>query len=88
MFPAEYQNQILIAEHGSWNSSTPVGYRITRVQLNESRAVRYEVFARGWLGARGIVGRPVDLLELPDGSLLVSDDYKGVVYRITYREND
>lgn len=86
MFPEMYRNQIFIAEHGSWNRSTRVGYRITRVRLDGTRATEYEVFASGWLGEDGVVtGRPVDLLELPDGSLLISDDYRGAVYRITYR---
>jgi len=88
MFPESYRDQIFIAEHGSWNRSTPVGYRITRVRLNAARAIEYEVFASGWLEDDGAVtGRPVDLLELPDGSLLVSDDYRGAVYRISYRED-
>lgn len=85
-FPAEYRNQILIAEHGSWNRSTPVGYRIARVRLEGNRAIADEPFATGWLNADGTAwGRPVDLLELPDGSLLVSDDRARAVYRISYR---
>jgi len=85
MFPVEYHNQILIAEHGSWNRSVPIGYRITLVQLDINRAVRYAVFAEGWLQGSASWGRPVDLLQLPDGSLLVSDDQAGVLYRITYQ---
>ncbi|MCS7082602.1 MAG: sorbosone dehydrogenase family protein [Bacteroidetes bacterium] len=86
LFPAEYRNQIFIAEHGSWNRSTPIGYRLTLVRLEGNRAVSYEVFAEGWLGPDGSVwGRPVDVLVMPDGSLLVSDDHAGAIYRITYR---
>jgi glucose/arabinose dehydrogenase len=84
MFPAEYRNQLFIAEHGSWNRSQPLGYRITLVRLQGERAVKYETFAEGWLQGGSAWGRPVDILELPDGSLLVSDDEAGVIYRITY----
>ena len=86
-FPGEYHNQIFIAEHGSWNRSTPIGYRITLVKLNENRAVSYQVFAEGWLSGADAWGRPVDLLIMPDGSMLVSDDYAGALYRITYTED-
>lgn len=86
MFPAEYQGQIFIAEHGSWNRQPPFGYRLTRVRLNGDKAAQYAPFAEGWLQGTPPWGRPVDVQELPDGSLLVSDDYAGVIYRITYRE--
>jgi glucose/arabinose dehydrogenase len=85
MFPAEYRKQIFIAEHGSWNRSTPIGYRISLVRLHGDRAVKYETFAEGWLQGGRAWGRPVDVLELPDGSLLVSDDTANAIYRITYR---
>ena len=85
-FPEAYRDQIFIAEHGSWNRSSPVGYRVTRVRLEGNRAVEYAVFAEGWLGRDGAWGRPVDVLVLPDGSLLVSDDLAGAIYRITYGE--
>ena len=87
MFPAEYRGQLLIAEHGSWNRSVPIGYRVTKVTLDGERATSYDVFAEGWLPGRDeddAWGRPVDLLELPDGSVLLSDDRAGVIYRITY----
>lgn len=84
MFPQRYHHQIFIAEHGSWNRSVPIGYRITLALLEESKAVRYEIFAEGWLQGGKAWGRPVDVLVLKDGSLLVSDDRAGVVYRITY----
>lgn len=85
MFPTAYQNQILIAEHGSWNRSEPIGYRVTLVKLNGNKAISYEPFAAGWLKDGKAWGRPVDILQLPDGSILVSDDFANVVYRITYK---
>ncbi len=87
MFPKDYAGQIFIAEHGSWNRTERIGYRVMLVRLQDSKAVSYEVFARGWLDEDGnIRGRPVDILQLPDGSLLVSDDYAGAVYRISYKQ--
>ncbi|MCG6948079.1 MAG: PQQ-dependent sugar dehydrogenase [Acidobacteria bacterium] len=83
-FPPEYRGQVLIAEHGSWNRSKKIGYRITLVQIRNGRAASYEVFAEGWLDGQKAWGRPVDLLQLPDGSILVSDDYAGAIYRISY----
>ena len=85
MFPPHYRGSIFIAEHGSWNRSTPIGYRITRVVLQGDRPLRYEVFARGWLQKDRAWGRPVDVLVMPDGALLVSDDRAGVIYRISYK---
>jgi glucose/arabinose dehydrogenase len=87
MFPAEYRDDAFVAEHGSWNRSTPIGYRIMRVRFGpDGQPTGQEVFIDGWLGADGSVyGRPVDLKELPDGSLLISDDDNGLIYRITYR---
>lgn len=77
------ENTVLIAEHGSWNRSEKIGYRLTRVRLEEGRAVAYEEFVGGWLQPKEkVLGRPVDLLAMPDGSLLVSDDFAGVVYRL------
>ena len=84
MFPPAYRHQIFIAEHGSWNRSTPIGYRLTLVRLAGDRAVSYEPFATGWLRGGEAWGRPVDLEVMPDGALLVSDDRAGAVYRITY----
>jgi glucose/arabinose dehydrogenase len=84
-FPAEDKNQIFIAEHGSWNRTTPTGYRVTLVRLKDGRAASYEVFAEGWLQGRSAWGRPVDVQVMPDGALLVSDDKAGAIYRISYR---
>ena len=83
-FPEEYRSSILIAEHGSWNRTTPIGYRISRVELEGDKAVNYEAFADGWLKGSKRLGRLVDVLELDDGSILVSDDYANCIYRITY----
>jgi glucose/arabinose dehydrogenase len=88
MFPTEYQNQIFIAEHGSASRSTPIGYRVTLVPLINGQPTAYETFAEGWLRNGQVLGRPVDLLVLPDGSLLVSDDTANAVYRIRYTGED
>lgn len=84
MFPEEYRGQIFIAEHGSWNRSEKIGYRITLVRLEDGSPVSYEPFAEGWLQGEAVSGRPVDLLVLEDGSMLVSDDLSGKLYRISY----
>lgn len=85
LFPEEYRNQIFIAEHGSWDRTEPIGYRVTLVRLEGDEAVSYEDFAAGWLGENGERhGRPVDVQVMPDGSLLVSDDLAGAIYRIWY----
>ena len=85
MFPPAYRNQIFIAEHGSWNRSRKSGYRVSLVRLQGNKAVAYEPFASGWLEGETAWGRPSDVLVLPDGSLLVADDYAGAIYRIVYR---
>ena len=84
MFPAEFRNQVLIAEHGSWNRSRKIGYRVSLVRMEAGAPTGYEVFADGWLNGEEVSGRPVDLLQLGDGSVLVSDDQNGVIYRIIY----
>ena len=86
MFPARYRQQIFIAEHGSWNRSEPIGYRISLVELKDGRAKNYTVFADGWLQGGEAWGRPVDISIMPDGAMLVSDDRAGAVYRISYAE--
>lgn len=85
-FPAEYRNAVFIAEHGSWNRSHKIGYRVSVVTLDGNRAVSYRPFATGWLQGELAWGRPADVLVLPDGSLLVSDDHAGAIYRIRYGE--
>ncbi len=79
-----YRNQIFIAEHGSWNRSVPLGYRIMLVELDGNKVRSYKVFAEGWLQGEKPWGRPADVLILPDGSLLISDDHAGVIYRVDY----
>lgn len=86
MFPEEYRGGIFIAEHGSWNRSVPIGYRVSRVVVEGDRAVKYEAFAQGWLAGGMHWGRPVDVLVMPDGALLVSDDFAGAIYRISYQK--
>ncbi|MEJ2276050.1 MAG: PQQ-dependent sugar dehydrogenase, partial [Woeseiaceae bacterium] len=71
MFPEEYRGHVFIAEHGSWNRSEKIGYRVTLVRLDGNRAVSYEPFARGWLQDGEVSGRPVDLIVKDDGSMLV-----------------
>jgi glucose/arabinose dehydrogenase len=85
-FPAEYRNNIFIAEHGSWNRSNKIGYRIARVVVEDGRVVKHEVFAEGWLRGRSAWGRPVDVQVMPDGALLVSDDEAGALYRVSYHK--
>lgn len=88
MFPDEYRGQVFIAEHGSFDRSSKIGYRVSLVRLDETgtRSLGYEVFADGWLVGKKHHGRPVDLLPAPDGSLLLSDDYRGAIYRISYTD--
>ena len=86
MFPEEYRNQAFIAEHGSWNRSERIGYRVSLARFADPEtAVSYETFAEGWLQDGEILGRPVAVTVAPDGSLLVSDDRRGVIYRISYQ---
>lgn len=87
-FPSEYKNQVFIAEHGSWDRSKMNGYRLSLVKLNAGgKALSYETFASGWLdeGKQKAWGRPVDVILMKDGSMLVSDDKAGVIYRISYK---
>lgn len=84
-FPVDYKNRIFIAQHGSWNRSIKIGYRVMQVTLDaEGNAAAYEDFATGWLQRQEPWGRPVDVRVAPDGALLVSDDMANVIYRIAY----
>jgi glucose/arabinose dehydrogenase len=85
MFDSSYKNQIFFAQHGSWNRSTPVGYSVALLKIDSNgKALSYTTFADGWLQPDGrVLGRPVDVQVMPDGALLVSDDYSGVIYRIS-----
>jgi glucose/arabinose dehydrogenase len=90
-FPAKYQGGIFVAEHGSWNRTTPVGARIMFTSLkSDGSADKTEVFADGWLdGSTGQYrGRPVDVAMMKDGSMLVSDDFAGALYRVSYAGED
>lgn len=87
MFPEEYRGRIFVAQHGSWNRSSKVGYRVVSVKLEGGRAVEMEPFAEGWLQGEEAWGRPVDVLVMPDGALLVSDDRASAIYRITASRN-
>ncbi|CAH1905621.1 Glucose/sorbosone dehydrogenases [Candidatus Nitrotoga sp. HW29] len=89
-FPDAYRNNVFIAEHGSWNRGQKAGYQIVRVILDsKARVIRHESFISGWLqkdasGKESVWGRPVDVLVMPDGSLLISDDLAGAIYRVRY----
>lgn len=87
-FPAEYKNAVFIAEHGSWNRTTPIGYRVAVIKMGpDGKPLEPEIFAEGWLQkVREVNGRPVDIQFLQDGSMLVSDDFAGVIYRIFYQK--
>ena len=86
-FPPEYKNAIFIAEHGSWNRTIPIGYRVVVLKMDDNGNLMDPVpFADGWLqNEKEVNGRPVDVQFLKDGSLLVSDDYNGVIYKINYK---
>jgi glucose/arabinose dehydrogenase len=87
MFLPEYKNQIFIAEHGSWNRSAPIGYRVTLVRLEGNKAVQYVPFAQGWLQDNGkVLGRPADIEIAPDGALMISDDKQGAIYRVIFEK--
>ena len=87
-FPAEYRGDVFVALHGSWNRSQKNGYRVQRVHLDGDRVVSQEPFVEGWLqvqnGNESVSGRPADVLQAPDGSLLISDDLGGRIWRVRY----
>jgi glucose/arabinose dehydrogenase len=87
MFPKTYQNKAFIAEHGSWNRSKKIGYRIMMATIEDGQVVGYEPFIDGWLKdeTQKVTGRPVDILWLKDGSMLISDDYGDAIYRVSYK---
>ena len=86
MFPAEYQNQIFVTQHGSWNRTEKSGYQIRVLEVSADGSVlTNQVFASGWLQGQKAWGRPNDVMVMPDGALLVSDDAAGVIYRIAYQ---
>ncbi len=87
-FPKKYVKTAFVAQRGSWNRTDPIGYRIVNVQFDENGdAISNTVFIDGWLRSNGeVLGRPVDLEELPDGSLLISDDYSDAIYRVKFQQ--
>jgi glucose/arabinose dehydrogenase len=85
MFPAEYRNSIFIARHGSWNKTKKIGGDIVVAKLNKDGSVKsWAPFLTGFLQNNSYLGRPVDLAVMKDGSLLISDDHAGAVYRVSY----
>ena len=85
-FPVEYKNQLFVAQHGSWNRTVPQGYRVVLIKFDQGKPVSEQDFISGWLTKDGnVLGRPVDILALPDGSLLISDDKLGVIYKVSYQ---
>ena len=87
MFPAEYKNGIFIAQHGSWNRAKKLGYRVLFLSVDpDGKNPKEQVFAGTWLDDQKILGRPADVLQAPDGSLLVADDQAGAIYRISYQK--
>lgn len=88
MFPKKYQNQIFIAEHGSWNRSKKIGYQVIVVYLRGAKVLSWQPFVQGFLQGQKAWGRPVDILQLPDGSILISDDEANVIYRVYYDQKE
>ena len=86
MFPAEYQNRVFLAQRGSWNRTQKLGFRVMMVTLRPNDVPKYEPFAEGWLQGQEIWGRPVYTSQMKDGSLLISDDYAGAIYRVSYQK--
>ena len=87
MFPAQYKNGIFIAQHGSWNRAKKLGYRVLFLSVDpDGKNPKEQVFAGTWLDDQKILGRPADVLQAPDGSLLVADDQAGAIYRISYQK--
>ncbi|MBO6660237.1 MAG: sorbosone dehydrogenase family protein [Roseivirga sp.] len=91
MFPAKYKNNIIVAQHGSWDRTPDaghIGYQLRFVQIENDKVVKSEIFADGWLDTENNKGwgKPVDIMEMPDGSILVSDDVNHCIYRITYKK--
>jgi glucose/arabinose dehydrogenase len=86
-FPDAYKNQLFVAEHGSWNRTIPQGYRVAVIKFDQGKPVSEQDFISGWLTKDGqVLGRPMDILTMPDGSLLISDDTLGVIYKVEYRK--
>lgn len=86
MFPAEFKNRLFVAQHGSWNRTEKIGYQVLALEVQaDGKVLNKKVFVDGWLQGQEVWGRPNDVLMMPDGALLVSDDLAGVIYRVTYK---
>ncbi len=85
-FPSQYHNQLFVTEHGSWNRSKKVGYKVAVATIENNNIVNYTPVISGFMKDEETFGRPAAILELPDGSLLISDDYANVIYRLTYQK--
>jgi hypothetical protein len=85
MFPAEYKNRMFLAERGAWNRTQKTAFKVMMVTLRNSDVPKYETFAEGWLDGDEFWGRPVYTQQMKDGSLLISDDYAGAIFRVTYQ---
>lgn len=87
MFPAEFRNRLFVTQHGSWNRTEKIGYQVLALEVQaDGKVLNKEVFVAGWLQGQEVWGRPNDVLVMPDGALLVSDDLAGVIYRISYTQ--
>src|SRR5665811_57106 len=87
MFPAEYKNRLFITQHGSWNRAEKSGYQVRMLVVQaDGTVLDNQVFASGWLQGQDAWGRPDDVMVMPDGALLVSDDSANVIYRISYTQ--
>ncbi|MGB5292080.1 MAG: PQQ-dependent sugar dehydrogenase [Lysobacterales bacterium] len=87
MFPDDYKNRLFITQHGSWNRTEKIGYRVMVLDVQpDGKVLNKKVFVAGWLQGQEVWGRPNDVLVMPDGALLVSDDLAGVIYRISYKQ--
>ena len=85
MFPPEYKNRMFLAQRGSWNRTQKSGFKVMMVTLRPGDVPKYETFAEGWLEGEKFWGRPVYTQQMKDGSLLISDDYVGAIFRVTYQ---
>jgi len=83
-FPEQYRNQLFVAEHGSWNRTQKIGYRVELITLVNNQVMSDTPFVEGFVQGEEVLGRPVDVAFLPDGSMLISDDFRGRLYRVTY----
>ena len=85
-FPESYRGALFVAEHGSWNRSSKVGYQVTVMTEDESGQRSYQPFVTGWLEGEEAWGRPNDVMVAPDGSLLISDDRTGQIFQVRYED--